>query len=77
MTLRAEPWHGVELPVLDTADGNGRFVYAGVTPVAPVGPLRVAAYPYPHLRDDEGAILARDVNHPGKMAWILAKCGAL
>lgn len=34
--------------------------------------LRVEQEPYPHLRDDEGCVLARDYQHPEKLAFILA-----
>lgn len=34
--------------------------------------LRVEQEPYPHLRDDEGCILARDYQNPEKLAYILA-----
>lgn len=33
--------------------------------------LRIEHQPYPHLRDDEGAILARDYIHLDKMEFIL------
>ncbi len=33
--------------------------------------LRIEHWPYPHLRDDEGCILATDYIHPDKMEFIL------
>lgn len=38
---------------------------------APVN-LQVVNDPYPHLRDDEGCVLARDYAHNAKLAYILA-----
>jgi hypothetical protein len=37
---------------------------------APIN-LRVEWEPYPHLRDDEGCVLARDYLHDEKMKFIL------
>lgn len=37
---------------------------------APIN-LRVEQEPYPHLRDDQGCILARDYQHPEKLEYIL------
>lgn len=37
---------------------------------APIN-LRVEEDPYPHLRDDEGCVLARDYQHTEKMEFIL------
>lgn len=34
--------------------------------------LRLELFPYPHLRDDEGPVLARDYDYPEKLAFILA-----
>jgi len=33
--------------------------------------LRVEQEPYPHLRDDEGCVLARDFQHEEKLEFIL------
>lgn len=33
--------------------------------------LRVEQEPYPHLRDDQGCVLARDYQSPAKLAYIL------
>lgn len=33
--------------------------------------LRVEQEPYPHLRDDDGCVLARDYEHEGKTAYIV------
>lgn len=38
--------------------------------------LRVEQEPYPHLRDDEGCVLARDYQHDKKLAFILAAVAA-
>jgi hypothetical protein len=53
-------------------DENGRFDFTGIEPQAPKN-LRVAQEPYPHLRDDDGCVLARDYISLPKMAWILAR----
>jgi hypothetical protein len=45
-------------------------VLAAATPVAPAN-LRLEWEPYPHLRDDQGCVLARDHLDPGKVAYIL------
>lgn len=34
--------------------------------------LRVEYHPYPHLRDDEGCVLARDYVNVEKMDYVLA-----
>jgi len=39
--------------------------------------LRIEMEPYPHLRDDEGCILARDYIHQEKMAFILNAVAAV
>lgn len=65
-------WGPYVLAVQATADGNGALDLSGVEPIEPIN-LRIAPDPYPHLRDDEGCILARDYIHVGKLAWILAK----
>ena len=39
-------------------------------PIAPLN-LRVEMDPYPHLRDDDGCILAKDYYNPEKLAFIL------
>lgn len=41
-----------------------------VEPVEPKNP-RLCMEPYPHLRDDEGCILAMDYAHKGKIAYLL------
>lgn len=41
-----------------------------VTPIAPKN-LRAPIDPYPHLRDDDGCVLARDCIDPDKVAYIL------
>lgn len=33
--------------------------------------LRLEMNPYPHLRDDEGCVLASDYFHPDKIAFLL------
>ena len=38
---------------------------------APIN-LRVEQDPYPHLRDDQGCVLASDYIHDEKLAFILA-----
>lgn len=55
----------------DSTDGNGILDLGGAAPKAPVN-LRIAEWPYPHLRDDSGCILARDYVNPGVMAFVLA-----
>jgi len=42
---------------------------------APIN-LRVEAEPYPHLRDDEGCVLARDYRNDEKLDFILAATAA-
>jgi hypothetical protein len=61
-------WRGLELPLCD--DANEEIILDGVTPEAPKN-LRVCSYPYPHLRDDDGTVLARDYAELGKLAYIL------
>lgn len=51
-------------------DPNEEINLETVTPVRPVN-LRVASHPYPHLRDDEGCVIANDFMHLGKLAFIL------
>lgn len=36
-----------------------------------IGTLRVHQDPYPHLRDDNGTVLARDYEHEEKTAYIV------
>jgi hypothetical protein len=55
--------------ILET-DGNGKYDLSEVEQVKPIN-LRLAAHPYPHLRDDEGCVLARDRVHLGKIAYLL------
>jgi hypothetical protein len=43
---------------------------SAVTPKPPVN-LRVELEPYPHLRDDEGCVLAADYTDEAKLAYIL------
>lgn len=44
--------------------------FSTVTSKAPSG-LYVAQDPYPHLRDEDGCVLARDYMSPAKLAFIL------
>lgn len=62
-------WGGYSLPV-NRDDPTEEIDLSGVEAVRPKN-LRVASYPYPHLRDDEGAVIARDFMHLGKLAFIL------
>ena len=59
--MTAEPYR---LPLQDPAD------FSATAPKAPTG-LYVAQDPYPHLRDDDGCVLARDCMSPAKLAFIL------
>jgi hypothetical protein len=63
------PWGGYNLTVNEN-DPNEELDLSPVTPVRPLN-LRVATFPYPHLRDDEGTVLARDFMDLGKLAFIL------
>jgi len=36
--------------------------------------LRIEQDPYPHLRDDEGCVLAHDYQSVGKLAFIVHAC---
>lgn len=56
---------------MDELDARDAAMIKGAAPVAPVG-LRVEMSPYPHLRDDNGCVLARDYFEAGKLAFILA-----
>lgn len=62
-------WGGHTLPV-NLNDPNNEIDISSVEPVRPIN-LRVATYPYPHLRDDEGCVISRDFMHLGKLAFIL------
>ena len=61
-------WHNLDLSLRD--DPNEAIVLDGVTAVPPKN-LRVCNYPYPHLRDDDGCVLASDYVDFTKLAYIL------
>lgn len=50
---------------------HDRVDFSGVVPEAPKG-LYVALNPYPHLRDEDGCVLAADYTQLEKLAFILA-----
>lgn len=51
-------------------DANGVYDLGDCEEESPVN-LRVAAEPYPHLRDDKGCVLARDHVDTAVMKFIL------
>lgn len=61
-------WRDLVLPL--GSDANEEIILEAVTPVAPKN-LRVCNNPYPHLRDDDGCVLARDYADLGKLAYIM------
>jgi hypothetical protein len=63
-------WGGYRLPVASD-DANEPIDLSSVDLVAPKN-LRVATFPYPHLRDDDGCVIARDFMDLRKLAYILA-----
>ncbi len=58
------------LPSIEDINADDLRQIAAATPVSPKN-LRVEMSPYPHLRDDEGCILANDFLDFGKLAFIL------
>lgn len=56
---------------MEELDARDTALIQSAAPVAPTN-LRVEMSPYPHLRDENGCVLASDYFEAGKLAFILA-----